>query len=340
MGAGVVILANSRPYEGLIFSVPIAVAVLWWLAHTRGTELRQALSGVVLPLAAVLICGALATGYYYHRVTGDAFRMTYQVNRETYAMAPYFLWQSPQPEPGYHHAAMREFYQWELRDFEKNRSFASYFSVAWGKVRGLWQFYLGPLLTLPLLALPWVVRRPKMRLPLTICVAMAAGALVQTWTLPHYLSPAMCVLYLLIVQCLRQIWHWQPGGRAVGVALVRAIPVIAGAMILVRVAAAAVHVQIEPAWPRGNLSRAAIVRDLEQIPGQQLVLVRYGNGHDVDWEWVWNEADIDGSKTVWARDMGDIPNQEILTYFKDRGVWCIHADDAPSHLEPCAAPTP
>ena len=109
---------------------------------------------IVLPLLAVVVCGAAATGYYYHRVTGDALRMTYQVNRETYAMAPYFLWQTPRPEPVYRHESMREFYQWELRDFQKNRTLAGYLSMTWGKVTGLWRFYLGPLLTLPLLALP------------------------------------------------------------------------------------------------------------------------------------------------------------------------------------------
>ena len=112
--------------------------------------------------------------------------------------------------------------------------------------------------------------------------------------------------------------------------MVRAVPVIACAMILLRVAAAGVHVQIEPAWPRGNLSRAAVARDLSKMPGQNLVLVRYGAGHDADWEWVWNTADIDRANTVWARDMGDAANQELLRYFKDRRVWRINGDDAPA----------
>ena len=38
-----------------------------------------------------------------------------------------------------------------------------------------WRFYLGPLLTIPLLALPWMIRQRKLRLPLAICAAMIVG---------------------------------------------------------------------------------------------------------------------------------------------------------------------
>ena len=107
-----------------------------------------------------------------------------------------------------------------------------------------------------------------------------------------------------------RLWRWR--GQQTGVALVRAIPAIACAMVLLRVGAAAAHTQIEPAWPRGNLDRVAIMRQLEATPGRHLVIVSYGPHHDVDWEWVYNAADIDGAKVVWARDMGARDNQELL----------------------------
>ncbi len=69
------------------------------------------------------------------------------------------------------------------------------------------------------------------------------------------------------------------------------------------------------------------------MPGRQLVIVRYGTHHDVDWEWVWNAADIDDSKVVWARDMGEAANQELLEYFKDRRVWRLNGDDPVPELK-------
>ena len=336
MGVGLVILANSRPYEGLVFSLPVAAAMLWWLIGKRRPAFRLSLARIVLPLFLVLALGALATSYYYYRVTGDPFRMTYQVNRDTYATAPYFIWQTPRPEPVYHHAVMRDFYRWELGEFEKNRTVGGYLRRAADKLISWWQFYLGPLLTLPLLAFSRVVRQRKMQLPLLVCAAMLAGFSVQTWTLPHYFSPATGALYILLVQGMRHLWHWSSRRRPIGQALVRAIPALACAMILLRVAAVLTHTRIEPAWPRGNLERAALLHQLQQLPGQQLVIVGYGQRHNVDHEWVYNDADIDRSKVVWARDMGKDDNRELLQYFRDRNVWIVEGDNPAPKLLPYA----
>jgi hypothetical protein len=339
MGLGLVVLANSRPFEGLVFSLPVAAAMLWWLASKKRPALKASLSQIVLPLLLILVSGALATGYYYRRVTGDPFRMTYQVNRATYATAPYFLWQTPRPEPVYHHAVMRDFYRWELGEFEKNHSVIGFSRRALEKAYSWWQFYLGPLLTLPLLALPWVLResvlrQPKMRLLVAICAAMIVGFAVQTWTLPHYYSPAVGALYILLVQCVRYLWHWRPGNHKVGPSLVRMIPVLACSMILLRVAAAAGHLSIEPAWPRGDMERHAILIQLKKQPGLQLVIVRYDPHHDPVREWVYNDADIDNAKVVWARDMGQNDNQELLRYFHDRKVWLVQPDSSETQVLP------
>jgi hypothetical protein len=262
------------------------------------------------------------------------------VNRSHYAAAPYFVWQKPRPEPEYHHAVMRDYYRRELDDFERNQTFVGYFERGAEKITAGWQFYLGPLLTVPLLALPWVVGQVKMRLPLLVCGAMILAFAVQTWTLPHYFSPATGALYILLVQGLRHLAQWRRRSGGLGRQLVRAIPLVACAMILLRVTAVAMHASIEPDWPRGNLPRVAILRQLGQLPGEQLVLVRHGDRHNLDREWVWNEASIDKAKVVWARDMGPSKNQELIDYFKGRRVWRLNEDDSNPQLEPYAAASP
>jgi len=334
LALGLVILANSRPYEGFVFAIPIAFAMISWLGGRNRPRLGRGLRSVVLPIFVTLLLGGVATGFYYYRVTGSPLVMTYQVNRGQYAMAPYFIWQTPRPEPVYHHQVMRDFYRWELGEFEKNRTFSGYLQREAEKFLSWWQFYLGPLLTVPLLAFSWVVRQSKMRLPLLISVAMVAGFAVQTWTLPHYFSPATSVLYLLLVQGMRLLSQWSPANRPLGRALVRAIPLIACAMILLRVTAALAHTQIEPAWPRGNLERAMLLKQLQQLPGRQLVIVSYGAQHNVDREWVYNEANIDGAKVVWSRDMGREENKELIQYFRDRKAWFLEGDSPEPRLQP------
>lgn len=68
------------------------------------------------------------------------------------------------------------------------------------------------------------------------------------------------------------------------------------------------------------------------MPGQHLVFVRYSSDHVPDLEWVYNLADIDHSKVVWARDMGAQHNAELVQYFKDRQVWVVEPDVIPPKL--------
>jgi hypothetical protein len=334
MALGLTILANSRPYEGLIFSLPVAVAMTMWVTGRNHPEPRTLFSHMVLPILLFLAISGAATGYYYYRVTGSPFRMTYQVNRGTYATAPYFLWQSPRHEPEYHDVVMRDFYRWELRQFEQNRTWRGALSRTFDKLVSSWKFYFGPLLTIPLLAFPWILRDRKMRFPVIASAVFFAGLAVQTWTMPHYVAPATGLIYIVLIQCMRHLRFWRWHRQPIGLALLQVIPLIAIAMVVLRVSAAAAHVPIEPAWPRGNLDRAAVLRELQHLPGGQLVIVHYGPRHDVDWEWVYNAADIDHSKVVWARDMGDDKNQELLRYFPDRRVWLLNGDDSPPRLSP------
>ena len=62
--------------------------------------------------------------------------------------------------------------------------------------------------------------------------------------------------------------------------------------------------------------------------------MRYRPDHEILEEWVYNGADIDGSKVVWARDMGAAKNQELIDYYKDRRVWLVEPDEKPVRVTP------
>jgi hypothetical protein len=332
MGLGLVILANSRPYEGFLVGLIVAVAMLKWLLQPSRVRPSTPVKTVVLPIATILALGALATGYYNYRVTGNAFEMPIELNREVYAPARYFIWQGPRPEPVYHHAVMRAFYENEFRYYQAGRTVSGFLRHAGAKIRLFWMVFLGPALTIPLLAIPSVIRDSKMRFPLLAVSAFLLGLTVEIWTFPHYFAPATGLLYLIVVQCMRHMRLWRWHGKPVGVSLVRLTPLIGCMMIVIRVAALVAHVQIEQPWPRGNLARVSILRTLEHSPGQHLILVRYSPNHNFDVEWVYNAADIDASKVVWARDMGDQNNRELLQYFKNRNAWLLEPDESPPKL--------
>lgn len=335
LAAGLAMMANSRPYEGLVLSVAVAAGLAVWLKGRKLPSWWSLRWRLFLPATCVLIVAAVATGYYYWRVTGSPLRMTYAVNRETYAVVPYFLFFSKRAVPEYHHAVMRDYYAgWEVSQFDEARTLTGFVRRTADKILQLWRFYLGPAFSLPLLAFPWILRDRRMRLALTAIFIFSLGCLVETWTFPHYVAPATGLAYLVLVQCMRHLRMWTHNGAPVGQLLVRAVPVVCVGMILLRLAGIVAHAPLEPRWPLGNKDRVSIVRKLSSMSGQHLVIVRYGPDHNVDRDWIYNAPNIDSARIVWARDMGKDRNQELLRYFHDRRVWLISGDASPPQLEP------
>ena len=335
VGLGLAIMANSRPYEGLVFSVSVGVGTLVCLMGRRLPPWSLLTQRVVLPAACVLVIAAGAMGYFYWRVTGSPFRMTYAVNRQTYAVVPYFLFFSKRAVPEYHHAVMRDYYAgWEVSEFDEARTLRGFVRRTANKILQLWRFYLGPALSLPLLAFPWIVHDRRMRLALTASAVFCLGWLIETWTFPHYVAPATGFVYLIVIQCARHLRLYRRDRQQVGKILVRSIPIVCVGMIVFRLVGIAAHAHVEPRWPVGNLDRVAVVDRLSKIPGDHLVIVRYSPDHNVDRDWIYNAPDIDRSRIVWARDMGRQQNEELLHYFSARHAWLMMGDDSPPHLEP------
>lgn len=333
LALGLVILANSRPYEGFMLGLIVAGWLLWFLVGSARPTVWVSLRRIVLPVALILIIAGAGTGYYYFRVTGSPFIMTYQVNREAYSRGQYFLWQAPR-NVTYRNAMMQRFYDDEFQYFVEGRTVSGFFKHGVDKFLTFWKFYLGPILTIPLLGLPCVFRDRKMRFPLLVAGLFILALVPETFYYAHYSAPVTALLYLVIVQCMRHIWVWRANKDRVGAAVVRAIPLLCCAMLALRISAVAAHAQIEPEYPRGNVNRVKISRVLQSLPGGQLVLVKNAPDHFPEHDWVYNRADIDSAKIVWAWDFGEPTNKELLQYFNDRCAWLLEPDESPPRIRP------
>src|SRR6266705_717353 len=71
---GLALLANSRPYEGLIFSLPSLFVLARWLFQkvTPSSGVQNRRRAVALPFAANLLLTATFMGFYNCRLTGSA----------------------------------------------------------------------------------------------------------------------------------------------------------------------------------------------------------------------------------------------------------------------------
>jgi hypothetical protein len=340
MGLGAAILAASRPYEGGAMCLGAGGVLLVWLFGKNRPPFASSLGRFILPMLLVLALTAAGIGYYFFRITGSPVRLPEVVQRKPYAMAPIFLWQSVGPEPVYRHKALHDFFAvWEVKEVAPElRSIGGLIWNALKKLIGAWMFFLGPALTVPLLFLPQIVKRDRRMRALMIIGGVTLIAVeLDAWFYAHYLAPIAGLLFAVVVQGLRHLRVWQ---RQRGQLLARAIPAICVAMIAVRLVAQPLGLQSPPAWPmvwyhtaEGNTARASMLARLSAMDGKQLAIVRYGANHNaVMNEWVYNRADIDGAKVVWARDMDEAENRELLEYFHDRRAWLVEADETPPKL--------
>jgi hypothetical protein len=348
MGLGLAILANSRPYEGFVLSLPVAAALFAWMFGKRRPPLAVSGRRVVAPLVLVLSLAAVGTGYYSWRVTGSPLRMPYQVERETYGVAPYLLWESPRPQPTYNHRDLENvFVNGERTRYNVARTPFGFAYFAVEKIGGLWSFFLGPSLTLAVLmaalTLPygfsWRQISGDTAFLLLIFGATLAGLLLELYFAPHYASPMAGLVLALVLLAMRRLHSWSWRDRSTGLFMTRAILVICGIMFCARALAGPFHVTLPrantPAWYQTGptiVGRNGILAKLEELPGYHLVIVRYAPHRIPDDEWVYNSADIDAAKIVWARDMGAAGNEELIKYFKDRRVWLLEADAHPPKL--------
>lgn len=342
MGLGLAILANSRPYEGFVFSLPVALLLLIWMFGRNRPRWQRSLRRVVAPLTLCLAFTAFGVGYYQWRLTGNPFRMPYQIERRTYAIAPYMIWQSVRPEPAYHHATMRKmFVEEEMNGREVSTSFTGLLLRSYL----IWSFFFGPALALPLCLLVFALPRnfslrdvgPSTTNLLVVMAVCVLGSLLVNFYSPHYSAPYTGLLMAMALLPLRCVRGWSASGRF----LSRAVVVICVLSFLVRGASGSLHIPrpefYEFAWyqqGRPSFGRATIEGKLQREPGNQLVIVRYGPDHKPFAEWVYNDADIDKAKIVWAREMSGPENQRLLHAFGDRRVYMLEADETPPKLEP------
>lgn len=331
MGLGLAILANTRPYEGLVLGLSVALILLPWIGRKKGRSLEILLARVVPPIAAVLLVTGIAMAYYNYRVMGSAFRIPYEEELSHESTRP-FLWQSPHPAQVYRHPVRARFFNEQFRDYQNSRTPSGLLSHCAEVFLNGWIFFIGPVFTLPLLAVPAVLRDRRMRAPLLMAAVSLVAVLLETWSHPHYFAPATALFYLILLQAMRHLRHWRWGARPIGLTLLRAIVLSCCALMLLGVPGIAAKAQLHRERHRG-LARANILRTLQKQPGQQLILVRYEATHNPNVEWVYNAADIDRAKVVWARDMGEHDNQELLQYFKTRTVWLLDPDASPVRLE-------
>lgn len=329
--AGVLILVNSRPFEGTVLIAVCLFALVMWRRGMRRSALPEFRLSNLAPAILLLVCGGAWMAYYNFRVTGDPMLLPYMVNQRMYARASAF-WLAPElPVVSYRHEDIRKLYiDWDLPVYRSVRA-NPWIMVKQGlsfAIPFLFSTFWVPGLLALLLARP----NRKSRVVLAALLGFTVLAILpMKYVQTHYFAPMIPLVLIATMQGFRllraAVWRrgetWRRAFR--GWVSVCALMALASAL------AWGWYSGQPPAFAQARLETIAL---LERSGNRHVVIVRRSKSADILEDWINNEADIDGSRIVWARDMGPERNQELFRYFGVRKKWLLEPDQSPLRLVP------
>lgn len=326
LGVGMVVLALSRPFEGMVASLLVLAGLAGWIIKRRHTLQIKTVRRLFTPVAVVMGLYFGWQGYYNARFTGSPLKLPYMAYEERYAVAPFLVWQKPRPEPKYNHDLIRRhFVEYATQEYQAQQSPGGFLKESAKKILRLARDYTGRFfaLAIPLLALPWVWRRGGWnRFAIAVVAVFGLVTLQETWMWDRYAAPIGGLFFALVLLGLRQLSVWQPLGRPYGRALVVLI-------LLAFLGQTALWLKLRR-WENTrhdwDWQREQMIADLKKQGGQHLILVRYGPKQSVHDDWVHNGADLHDAPILWGRDMGPEQNRRLLDHYANRKIWLLESE--------------
>lgn len=344
LGLGLGIHALTRQFESIFLGIAV---ILFFLPELRRWSSARPLVRLAGIAALALLPAILLTLAQNKQVTGSWTTLPEMLSQYQYGV-PAALTFQPDPVPH------RDLTPQQAMDYKMQLAFrgsavetlGSYLLRLEYRVRYYRFFFLVPLYLALLVFLPGVRQYRSAWIVLT-AVIFALGVNFFPAFQFHYVAAIACLFLLMAVTGLSQLSRSPQGAFA--------------ARLLVFLCVAhflfwyGIHLSDDSlisqslrryeTWNSINHQnperRIAVRTQLAQAPGRHLVFVRYSPRHIFQDEWVYNAADIDSSRVVWARDLGSEENEKLRRYFPGRTVWLLETDFPQPKLAPyVSAPPP
>ena len=324
----------TRPFESIFLFAAVAI----YLAQDW-RKLRK-----VAPEAALILATALAITLFHDKaVTGSWTTLPEKLSQDQYGVPAALTFQSnPVPNRALTpQQAMDYRMQLGFRN-PRGETLRSYLERMEYRVR-YYRFFFYPPLYLALAAFLFTLRRDRHWWVAVTCLLFALGVNFFPAFQLHYVAAVTCLFLFMSVAGLEALSRLVVRGQPAGAEAVRILLLLCGAQFVFWYG---VHVfdtseisrAVRPyeTWDAINHTnperRIYVDRQLGQIPGRLLVLVRYSPQHIFQDEWVYNTADPVNSRVIWARDLGPEKDKELLQTYPGRTVLLLEPDARPPRL--------
>ncbi len=344
LAGGIILLWFTRPFEGA-FLILAAGALLLFDVVRRHLPAGGDWSGSGLrSFVAVLVACGVGTlafqAYYDFRVTGHVWLLPYALHHQEYDYAPLFWFQHPIPPTLDANPVVRQSHQWEFQQYQKRRDLLT------GRQSWVLEFekaltpnelkerlkrleLIVALLLILVLSLLFRTDSGVRELWFLLFVSVVP-ILLESFTAAHYMVAVTVTLialtFRLIWLCHERRWRKSSTGTLLAAFLTGVLFCGAAGNNVYRA-----WREVKEPFPF-RLDRARVQRELMARDGMQVLFVQYSPAHDSNQEWVYNGADIDGSKLIWARDLGPEQDRQLIDHYRGRHFWVLNADS--EHPEP------
>jgi hypothetical protein len=213
-------------------------------------------------------------------------------------------------------------------------------------------FLFSPLLAILLyVSVPMVIRRSKWLLLIagTVLFTFLCMSFAVWWDQYHYMAPLTSCFVLLFVEGCRQFYSSSKKRRdrkfvaaCVAALTIGSIAFLQltyhkafvldkdfspdRALLFERIPAGQpVEIQIPK---RATYFKYEFEKLIDQLPDKYIAIVSYEDGYDFHDEIVFNKADIENAKMIWAHDLGQEKNALLLEHYNDRKVLFVRIEDS------------
>ena len=347
LGAGLALHILTRPFESLLIGVCIALYCAWFLYRRPS---RPMLRPAAVALG-VLCPALLLTALHNRQVTRSWTTLPEQLSQYQYGVPTTFTIERPAvPHLQLTPQQALEYKSQLLMHGSQTDSLARFLLRLEYRIRDYRFFFLPPLYLAALAFLFSLRQKVYIWVALSLLI-YALGTNLFPYLLVRYLAGVTCFFVLAAVVGLQQIGRLRIAGVAAGEEIVRVVLLLCGAQFLLwyglhlfeAVRAPSQLLQYET-WDwinhRGPERRIQVAGKLAALPGRLLVFVHYTPRHIFQEEWVWNSADIDGSRIVMARDLGPEEDAKLIAYYPARKVLRLDPDAEPPLLSSASGGAP
>ncbi|MBV9501395.1 MAG: hypothetical protein JO138_18660 [Acidobacteriaceae bacterium] len=341
LGAGLGIQLITRPYESILLVLSVALYFTLML-RTAPQWVRLLRTTPVITLA--MLPAIALTLLQNKEVTGKWTTLPYSLSQYQYGV-PMSLTIQPNPVPHLPLTREQELEYKSQRSFhgEAPDSLEKFFARLEYRVR-FYRFFFLPPLYLALLVFLITIREARFVWVLLAVAVFAAGSNLFPYFYPRYVAAVTSLFVLVSVVGLERLGSvyvrgWPAGRYAAALILfvcVASFAVWCAAHLFENTTSTMAVTQYER-WDSIDThpERRILVRDqLAKAPGRQLVFVRYWPNHVFQNEWVYNAADLDRARIIWARDLGPEQDEMLRRNYPDRTAWLLEPDADPPKLTP------